>query len=287
MLLAMGRRRRRLYVSATSPSGQFQAAALAPFGVQVRGDLAKGLSADDGCWLATLLDQHSLIVAEEQALSLDQQLSLLESFGPVLGRGQDLAYVDAAEGTLNSEPLAFHSDMAFTRSPYIALSLHAVEVAPGESCTRFANGALAYERLTEAQRSRLDGLTAVWVSSQANQRILPDADSRFQYARAPVMRHPRTCKSILYVNEAQTARFNELGRDESIALLDELFDVLYAPMAVYQHDWKQADIVIWDNIALQHGRPPLGRVTRRRLQRVSVATESLIDMHPDFAVDRA
>jgi taurine dioxygenase len=45
------------------------------------------------------------------------------------------------------------------------------------------------------------------------------------------------------------------------------------------------DIVVWDNLVLQHGRPPLSAVTRRRLQRGSCATESLYEMHPDFKVE--
>ena len=255
-----------------SPSGRYSAEIQKPFGVRIHGDLSVALAQEDRTWLAGLMDTHCLIMAEGQTLAFEQQLSLLESFGPVLERTQDLNYVDAGEGVLNCEPLAFHSDMAFARSPYLILSLHAVDVVAGESCTRFANGVLAHEKLSAAQRQKLDGLTATWISTQANRRIPHDAKGRFQHTRAPILTHPRTGRPILYVNEGQTARINGLPEAESIALLDELFALLYAPENVFQQDWKMGDIVVWDNLALQHGRPPLGAVTRRRLQRGSCAT---------------
>jgi len=39
------------------------------------------------------------------------------------------------------------------------------------------------------------------------------------------------------------------------AFLDELYAHVYAPENVYTHQWKTGDVIIWDNIALHHGRP--------------------------------
>ena len=38
-------------------------------------------------------------------------------------------------------------------------------------------------------------------------------------------------------------------------LLDELFAHLYDPAHMYEHTWQQGDLVVWDNLATQHGRP--------------------------------
>jgi alpha-ketoglutarate-dependent taurine dioxygenase len=45
-----------------------------------------------------------------------------------------------------------------------------------------------------------------------------------------------------------------LSEAENEALLEELFTYLYDPKAVLEHDWRQGDLAIWDNIGTQHGR---------------------------------
>jgi taurine dioxygenase len=59
-----------------------------------------------------------------------------------------------------------------------------------------------------------------------------------------------------------------LGRVESDALLDALFDELYAPANVHEHRWRRGDLVIWDNLALQHARSRLDADEPRILRRV-------------------
>jgi len=46
--------------------------------------------------------------------------------------------------------------------------------------------------------------------------------------------------------------------------------VLYQPETVYAHEWREGDLVIWDNIALQHARAQVLPDTRRTLRRVLV-----------------
>ena len=71
-----------------------------------------------------------------------------------------------------------------------------------------------------------------------------------------------------------------LDNDESEALLEELFQHLYRPENVVEHHWRERDLVIWDNIALQHGRDEIGP-SGRRLRRVTVNPLTLAEMLPD------
>ena len=68
-------------------------------------------------------------------------------------------------------------------------------------------------------------------------------------------------------------------------LLGELFDHLYAPANVYRHRWRNGDLVIWDNIALQHARPDQSATPRRRLRRVAVAEKTFFQLCPQFPPD--
>jgi taurine dioxygenase len=86
----------------------------------------------------------------------------------------------------------------------------------------------------------------------------------------PVLRrHPRTGQDVLYVSAMQTDRIMELGPEHSEALLEALWDVLYAPDNVYEHEWRVDDLVLWDNQAVQHGRSELPDTGARTLRRVT------------------
>jgi taurine dioxygenase len=66
--------------------------------------------------------------------------------------------------------------------------------------------------------------------------------------------HPRTGKPILYVSQQCTREIVGMVADESEALLQELFDHLYSPGLVYEHHWVDGDLLVFDNIAMQHAR---------------------------------
>jgi taurine dioxygenase len=98
-----------------------------------------------------------------------------------------------------------------------------------------------------------------------------DLDDGAPQAEHPVlMTHPITGARILYVTAMQTDSIVGLADDESEALLEQLWGELYAPGNVYEHEWQVGDLLVWDNLALQHAR---GAVTgRRTLRRVPVGT---------------
>ena len=45
---------------------------------------------------------------------------------------------------------------------------------------------------------------------------------------------------------------------------------MYAPDNVYEHTWQVGDLLVWDNLALQHARDAVNG--RRTLRRVPVGT---------------
>ena len=61
-----------------------------------------------------------------------------------------------------------------------------------------------------------------------------------------------------------TTELEGLPSDESEQILNDLFDVLYAPENSFEHDWRAGDLVVWDNLAVQHAR---GIVTQQGPER--------------------
>jgi taurine dioxygenase len=118
---------------------------------------------------------------------------------------------------------------------------------------------------------------------QSHREIAYDAPAYLpQVERPAIIPHPVTGEPILYVSEMQTARIGDLDPEDSEALLTALFAELYAPENVHEHRWRNGDLVIWDNLALQHSRPDLTGCVPRRLQRVAVADKSFFDLCPQF-----
>ena len=73
-----------------------------------------------------------------------------------------------------------------------------------------------------------------------------------------------------------TARIEGLDREESDALLEELFAVGEDPSIIYEHVWRPGDLVIWDNRCVTHARTDFLHEERRLLQRTTlVGTEAL------------
>jgi len=59
---------------------------------------------------------------------------------------------------------------------------------------------------------------------------------------------------MLYVSQMMTQEIVELPADESETLLEELFAHLYDHEHLWEHEWRNGDLVAWDNLAIQHAR---------------------------------
>jgi len=261
---------------------------LSPFGAEVDIDLRVRPAEQDAA-LQRLFRQHHLLVFRGQALTAEEQLEFMALFGRPLRSAIDgVGYItneDVPENVLGNSELAFHSDLSFSPQPFDAISLQAVQVADGRSTTRFVDGARAYRRLPPDLQDRIGNLHTLQVFGGPNLGGRNGADVAEHlpsHVHPVVMRHPQTAEEFLYVCYNQTARIVELDENESDALIGELFDHLYAPAEIYEHAWHNGDLVVWDNLAIQHARGATGDVGVRRLQRAVAAEAGFFEQYPAF-----
>ena len=66
---------------------------------------------------------------------------------------------------------------------------------------------------------------------------------------------PHLDKKAVIANEFMTSYVLDVPLEESDAFLEELYGHLYVGGNVHVHQWQPDDVIIWDNIALHHGRP--------------------------------
>jgi alpha-ketoglutarate-dependent taurine dioxygenase len=162
--------------------------------------------------------------------------------------------------------LLYHSDQMWSAKDRVDLiSLFGKEVGQPATPTMFVSAVNGWETLPEDLRSKVETMSAIqhYDVDTYRKRARGDADvliSTYQtgedHVTTPIAyRHPRTGRTILYVCQQTTQRIVGLAQDESDAVLDRLFDHLYAPEKEFGHHWQQGDLVVWDNLAIQHARP--------------------------------
>ncbi len=239
---------------------------LSPFGAQVELDLTVAQTTGTVDGLRDLFDRHHLLSFDHQHLLGDDQKRVARWFGSV-DENAPATFLDG----LGTGPLSFHSDQTSSPHPFVGLSLHAVDVTEGMTTTVFVDAVMAADTLPAPLRERAAGRMALHVLpvSIAERIRAPDAMERPRAVHPVLFDHPRTGETILFVN-TRTDRVLDLPPEESETLLQELFDHLYSGPHTYAHPWTNGDFLVWDNLALQHGRPATPSGAHRKLQRVAI-----------------
>jgi taurine dioxygenase len=247
--------------------------------------------------LSELLSRHHLLLIRDRKLSAADQITIMGHFGEVVdegGNGLRHVFVSNAreDGVLLlGKQLVFHSDNVFTPEPLNVVSLYGERVAEGTAPTRFANTVRACSLLTASMAHELADAKALNLSGFAGGWYrYRDAEVEPHHPRAvhPVITHDTwSGDAALMVSEQQTDRILEWDTAASEDTLQALFALLYRPDNIYEHHWSEGDLVIWDNLALQHGRPELIREGERTLRRVSAVRTNSSGQHAWTTVSRA
>ena len=240
------------------------------FGSEIAGvDLSAPLDDATNATLRRLFDERGVLLFRDVDFDLESQdrlCRMLIDLGPAeepVGRTPSFISNVEPEGLAPFGRLMFHVDSMWSPDPFQVLSLYAANVEPGAATTSLVSGVHAWETLSPSLRARVEGLHAVQVAGQMMNRggddlLNPEFAVPYSAVTPIARRHPRTGKTVLYVSQQMTREIVELPPDESEALLQELFAHLYDPAAVYEHHWRTGDLIVFDNIAMQHAR---GNVT--------------------------
>jgi len=254
---------------------------LQPFGVEIDHDLSAPLTEEQARRFVALLWENGLVLARGQRLSMERQRELCALAGPILLRPGENGYLTSEPGVEASvSELSWHSDAAYTNAPFDALSLHAVDVVDDASSTCFVSAEDALASLPPALRRRLEGRKVEMIAPDYKSIGLRSCDRRDPVAQKSgvlpaIYRNPHNGRECIWVSELQAARILDMDWEESRDLLHSVYDHLYQPAHVLEHRWRNGDIVIWDNIALQHMRRSLKDCGKRVLQRVIVGKEGV------------
>jgi taurine dioxygenase len=175
-------------------------------------------------------------------------------------------------GALPDGEMMFHHDMIHAEVPSKATLLYSVEIPSTGGNTLFASGYAAYDTLDPGIRSRLEGRQALHhYNYGSTQRGDSKGVEAFGECVHPVFRtHEETGRKAVYVNRLMTVKVVDLPEDESDRLLNAVWDHAEKPEFVYEHVWRQGDLLLWDNRCSSHARTDFPSTQRRLMLRTTV-----------------
>jgi taurine dioxygenase len=236
-------------------------------------DIRSSLSAEEQAELRRLFRRYHLLLVRGVELTAEDHDRFVGSFGPLQKdrAGDSAGYVtnkDHPRSLFGKEMfrLLWHSDGAYTPRPGIATSLWAEEASPTATPTEFANAVEIVDRLPADLRAKVERYRIMNVRDTAFNRTYErvprdeilntdDPERYATYVHPVLFDPPHLERRAVIASEYMTCQVVDVTAEESDAFLEELFGHLYADDNVYTHQWQSNDVVIWDNIALHHGRP--------------------------------
>ena len=259
---------------------------------------------DDATFDAILdaFNRYSVLVFRNQRLNDAEQVTFSERFGALektsFAVGADNPYVyklsnidDAGklvkEGSDKRNFLLvngrWHTDSSFRPIPAMASILSGREIPEHESGdTCFASMRVGYETLPESRRAEITGLVAYHhygysVGLFGNTGVTSEELAALPPVPHPMIRtHPGTGILSLYVS-GHIEWIEGMAAEEGRRLAEDLIAWCTRPEYVYQHQWRQHDLIMWDNRCALHRVTHVPTTERRIAHRTTVAGEGPVE----------
>jgi taurine dioxygenase len=159
--------------------------------------------------------------------------------------------------------LSWHNDQSHKPMLKLISVFEALDVESGVVPTEFCDLYTAYEMLSPALRAEFEYKNLIYFdprlpSTQEMPRMCDSMHPVFQP-------HPHTGRRALWASDAAD-RIAGIDRADSNMLLKRLRDHVAASAPKYRHQWQTGDMVIWDNIGLQHRRGAIPPNQKRNMR---------------------
>lgn len=166
----------------------------------------------------------------------------------------------------------WHTDMSYSRQIAFANVLYGIKVPMRDGKplgnTEFCNMHAAYEELPAGMKRDLEGKTVLhdfnkfWEEMRRREgsRRAPLTEAQ-RKAKPPVshpifLDHPITDRKVLYANPGYSMKINELSERESAETLAFLFAHQTQPKFRYAHQWRERDVLVWEDFGTIHNAIP-------------------------------
>ena len=249
-------------------------------------DLSKGLDANDLDALMQALGRYGVLRFPGQSMSgvefkqFSSQLGQLEInvanafqepghpevmiLSNIVEDGKPIGLSDAGQD--------WHTDMSYSRQIAFANVLYGIKIPMRDGKplgnTEFCNMHAAYDDLPADMKRGLEGKTVLhdfnkfWEEMRRREgsRRAPLTEAQ-RKAKPPVshpvfLEHPLTGRKVLYANPGYSMKINELSEKESAQTLAFLFAHQTQPKYRYEHQWRERDVLLWEDFGTIHNAIP-------------------------------
>lgn len=250
-------------------------------------NLTTDITADMIAEIHRLLIEHGVIFFRDQDISHARHKELAEFFGPLqthpaYGTVDGFPEITVLESTPDNltKIEAWHTDMTFRQHPPMGAVLRSKIIPDKGGDTLWSCMSAAFDGLSAAMQSMLEGLTAVHDFRHGFKESLAEPGGHEWLAQAiadnppvehPVIRiHPESGKKVIFVNSLFTTHIVGIPAKESAAILRFLYDHVTTPEYTCRFTWRPNSIAIWDNRSTQHKPVNDYFPAHRRLERITI-----------------
>jgi alpha-ketoglutarate-dependent 2,4-dichlorophenoxyacetate dioxygenase len=266
-------------------------------------DLTKPVADEDVAIIHEGMNEYAVLVFRDQDLSDEQQLAFSRGLGDLEEaanaslRGKDdyrlpTTFADVSNLDKDNKPFAYddrrrlfaignrlwHSDSSFKVVPAKYSILHARSIPSKGGNTEFADMRTAYESFDDETKEQIEGLVCEH-SQMYSRRLLGFTDFseeeqiRFHPVRQSLVRtHPSTGRKSVYLS-SHAGDILGWPRPEALSLLRDLMELATQREFVHSHEWRQHDLVIWDNRRTMHRARPFPSQEPRDMRRTTLRSE--------------
>ncbi len=253
---------------------------------------------DDGTFaeIRAAFDAYSVLIFPNQPMTDAEQIAFSEHFGSLeVSKGVNPASgtpfarqsnIDIKTGVVipkddrrmfyQKANMLWHADSTFKAISSLCSVLSAREIPPEGGATEFASTRAAYEELSDAEKAALEGLVVehdfIYSRGLVGFTFTAEEAANFPPVRHTLVRTNKNNgrKSVLIGAHAKAI----VGwpEDKSRALLDGLLARASKPENSFRHEWRENDVVVWDNQAVVHRATPYDTERYRRvMQRTTIS----------------
>ena len=220
--------------------------------------------------IAAALYEHQVVSMNAEQMSVQQHQRIAECFGELehqatdqFGVHEQLPFMTVIDSDKGDRADSWHADETFLEHPPLVNLLHGKQIPEYGGDTAFISTAAAWEGLSAPIKNLVSELTAMhdyghlyelgWRSGIPLAEMIADALSKGLLFSHPVVKtHPISGRNWLTVNSTYTRFIEGLNPLEAKHILDMLLSHMQKPEYSYRHHWREGDLLIWDQQAVQH-----------------------------------
>jgi alpha-ketoglutarate-dependent taurine dioxygenase len=256
-------------------------------GSQVHLDAAALLSGQHGQEIRALLEERAVLVFRDVHFDDAEMKAFAATVGTVNPEGEDGIFTVTRDTEVNEmaeylySTVAWHMDRMDTDLPPLGSMLSPRVIAREGGETEFCNTTAAYMDLPEEDKRRYEQIRLIHTPRAQFRAVdyVPSQDlgerlMQHEEKAHPLVWHHRSGRRSLVLG--WTAFKVEGSEDEGDALVRNLIAWAEQDQYVYTHQWREGDLVLWDNTGAMHRVRPFDPKCGRRLHRVTLVGEEPI-----------